>query len=437
MTRFAGLLVPTLMVLAAAGPLSAAGLKEIYELAADRDVQLRSAESEYRAAAEARPQARAPLLPQIEATASHSRSDTDVKGDKDYAYDTDSMAVTLSQTLFNARQFSALGVADSRVAAAEARRDAARQELIVRVARTYFDVIAAEEVLEFARAEKEAVGRQLEQTEKRFEVGLVAITDVLEARARHDLALAQEIAAENQLDLAREALAVVIGEMPPRVLRKLAADPPLSAPDPVDPDYWAQTALERNLTLRAATHAAEAASQNVKVQRSGHLPTLSLSANVSSTDVGNAPSGSRETDDRQLLVQLRVPIFSGGLTSSLAREAWENAAAAREDLEFVRRDVVRSTRGAYLSVLSGASRVRALEQALASTRAAAEAAEVGYEVGTRTIVDVLLALREVYRASSDLAQTRYDLVVEQLRLRQAAGTLGEDDIMMVDGWLQP
>lgn len=446
MYKFLRFLIPGLFLLAIQ-PLSAAGLKEVYDLARDRDAQLRAAEAAYRAATEARPQARAPLLPQISASANRSRNDTDIKaGGTTTSYDNDTTTteLTLSQTLFNAQQFAALNVADSEVAAAEAVRDAARQELILRVALTYFDVITAAEALDFAKAEKEAVARQLEQTEKRFEVGLVAITDVLEARARHDLAIAQEIAATNQLDLARESLAVVIGEQPPDSLARLSAETDIPLPEPADPGHWVETALDRNLVLRAAEHVAEAAAKGVGVQRAGHLPTLSLIAGASHSednrgadfDVTGAFFGAGDRDDRRIMLQLELPIFSGGVTSSRTREAYENSVAARENLEFTRRDVIRNTRGAFLSVQAGASRVRALEQALASNRAAAEAAEIGYEVGTRTIVDVLLALREVYRASSDLAAARYDLVVEQLRLRQAAGTLGEDDVVTVDGWLR-
>ena len=433
-----GFLISSLVLLAA-GPSSAAGLKDIYDLARSRDAQLRAAEATYRAAVEAKPQARAPLLPQVSASVSRARNDTDVDSGgttSGYDYDTTRAAITLSQTLFNAPQFAAVGAADSEVAAAEAVRDAARQDLIVRVARAYFDVIAAAEVHDFARAEKAAVARQLEQTEKRFEVGLVAITDVLEARARHDLAVAQEIAAANRVDLARESLAVMIGEPPPPTLAKLPADTAIPAPEPADPEYWVATALDRNLSLRAAAFAAEAAGKGVDVQRAGHLPTVSLLASLSYSDDDGGPSGAREVDDRAIMLQFNLPLFSGGATSSRTRAALENAVVARENLEATRREVARNTRGAFLSAQAGASRVRALEQALVSNRAAAEGAEVGYEVGTRTIVDVLLALREVYRAASDLASARYDLVVDRLRLRQAAGTLGEEDVITVDGWLR-
>ncbi|WP_018954086.1 TolC family outer membrane protein [Thioalkalivibrio sulfidiphilus] len=416
----------------------AADLWTIYQTALQHDAELRAAEADYRAALEARPQARSVLLPQIDAGASQAHTRTEPSGFPNTSYDTTRFDITLNQSVYDHRNYVALRQADLSIAQATAFRDAARQALILRVAEAYFDVLAAQDNLSFAEAEKEAIGRQLEQAERRFEVGLIAITDVKESQAQFDIAVAQEIAARNQLDIAREQLAVVTGQYY-EALASLSDRLPLTTPEPADMNRWVESAIDRNLGLTARRFATEAAAEEIKRQRAGHYPTVGLQASYADIDNSGAPTANSQLLDRtdaQIALQLRVPIYSGGRTSSLTRESRERFDSAREQLELTQRLTVQQTRSAYLSVVAGISRVQALNQALASTQAAAEAAEAGFEVGTRTAVDVLLALREVFRAQRDYAQARYEFVVNTLRLKQAAGTLDEQDIQAINAWLE-
>ncbi|MCG5515127.1 MULTISPECIES: TolC family outer membrane protein [unclassified Ectothiorhodospira] len=429
----------------AAAPLYATDLLEVYRTAQERDAELRTAEAEFRAALEARPQARSALLPQIEGTLGYAYTDSDQKGRPSFDYQTRTFELSLNQTLYDHTNYVALRQADLGVAQATAVRDAARQELILRVAEAYFGVLSAKDNLSFAEAEKEAIGRQLEQADQRFEVGLIAITDVKEAQAQFDLAVAEEIAAQNRLDQAQEDLAVITGQFYEN-LPELSDRMPLVLPDPADRNQWVETAREANLNLVAQRLSTEVAAQDIKRQRSGHYPTLGLSASYNDQafndlpDFGGQTSGTTsqqflDRQDTQVGVQLRVPIYTGGRVSSLTREARENFDAAREQQELAERQTVQQTRSAFLSVNAGISRVRALEQALESTRASFEAAEAGFEVGTRTAVDVLLELRQVFRAERDFAEARYDYLLNTLRLKQAAGTLSQEDLISVNTWL--
>ncbi|SEK44976.1 TolC family outer membrane protein [Ectothiorhodospira marina] len=447
MIRFRKPLLASLFVslTTAAAPLYATDLLEVYRTAQERDAELRTAEAEFRAALEARPQARSALLPQIEGTLGYAYTDSDQEGRPSFDYQTRTFELSLNQTLYDHTNYVALRQADLGVAQATAVRDAARQELILRVAEAYFGVLSAKDNLSFAEAEKEAIGRQLEQADQRFEVGLIAITDVKEAQAQFDLAVAEEIAAQNRLDQAQEDLAVITGQFYEN-LPELSDRMPLVLPDPADKSQWVETAREANLNLVAQRLSTEVAAQDIKRQRSGHYPTLGLSASYNDQafndlpDFGGQTSGATsqqflDRQDAQVGVQLRVPIYTGGRVSSLTREARENFDAAREQQELAERQTVQQTRSAFLSVNAGISRVRALEQALESTRASFEAAEAGFEVGTRTAVDVLLELRQVFRAERDFAEARYDYLLNTLRLKQAAGTLSQEDLISVNTWL--
>ena len=425
----------------AAAPLYAADLLEVYRTAQERDAEVRAAEAEFRAALQARPQARSVLLPQIEGTLGYAYTDRDVDGGDSLDFQTRSFELSLNQTIYDHANYVALRQADLGIAQATAVRDAARQELILRVAEAYFGVLSAKDNLSFAEAEKEAIGRQLEQADRRFEVGLIAITDVKEAQAQFDLSVAEEIAAQNRLDQAREDLAVITGQYY-ESMSELSDRMPLVIPDPVDKNQWVETAREANLNLVAQRLGTEVAAQEIRRQRSGHYPTLGLSASYTDQEFNDLPDlgpqqGQQFLDrrDTQIGVQLRVPIYTGGRVSSLTREARENFDASREQQELAERRTVQQTRSAFLSVNAGISRVRALEQALESTRASFEAAEAGFEVGTRTAVDVLLELRQVFRAERDFSEARYDYLLNTLRLKQAAGTLTQEDLVSVNTWL--
>ncbi len=422
-----------------AGAADPESLAATYRLAHDADPVFRAAAAAHRAALEARPQALAGLLPTIGLKGDYSRNRYDNRnpqqGKANPTYSTNqSYSLALSQPLFHWDRWVQLRQADSRIRQAEARFSAAEQDLILRVAQRYFDVLAAQDNLDFARAEKTAIARQREQAQQRFDVGLIAITDVREARARYDLAVTQEIQAQDRLDSAREALREIIGRMP-EALVPLQGSVPLVRPDPADVDAWVRAAMKGNLALRAAQAALDSARQEVKRQRAGHYPTLDLTASYSYLDNNFGGVFPLERNDASIGVELNLPLFTGGLTSSRVREALAKYQQALEELQRQRRAVVRQTRDAYRGVNTQIRQVKALEQALKSTETALEAAKAGFDVGTRTIVDVLDAQREWHRSRRDLARARYDYILNSLRLKQAAGTLAPADIERVSHWL--
>lgn len=433
------------LILCMAPLAQAEDLIEVYEIAAQNDPQIRAAEAAYQAAREATPQARASLLPQINASYQLNEQDqtisdadnTALNGNNDSS--SDGWTLRLDQSIYNHQYWVALSQASDTVAQAEAELAAARQALFTRVAEAYFAVLAAEDTLRFAQAEKEAIARQLEQTERRFEVGLIAITDVKESQAQYDLAVAAEIDAINVLDNARESLQVLTGRYLDN-LAPLGENLPLASPDPMDLQAWEERAMEQNLSLRAARFATERARREIQRQRAGHYPTFDLVASYSEFDNSSTRIGGVTSDftseDTAIGVQANLPIFSGGRTSSLTSQARSLFQQAQEELELTRRETARLTRASYLNVMSDISRVKALEQALISTRTAAEATQAGFEVGTRTSVDVLLALRETYRAERDYASARYTYIQNTLRLKQAAGMLAREDLEAVNNWLR-
>jgi len=417
-------------------------LLDIYRLAEKNDPQFKAAQATRLAALEAKPQSRALLLPDISLSASTTRDREDIQSSSSAIFSTETTystntgySLTLSQPLFNAEYFIQLRQADARVGQADAELAAAQQELITRVAERYFDILAAVDNLEFARAEKSAVERQLEQTKQRFEVGLIAITDVHEAQAAYDLAIAEEIDAENQLSSSQEALRELTGQHH-KSLAYLTDKIQLISPDPANIDKWSDTALNQNFTLLAAEFAAKAAQDEIKLQRSGHLPTLDVNASHGLTDISGGSFGARETEDSAIGIRLNVPLYSGGGTNSRVREAMQLFEQAKENLEQQRRSTLRQSRDAYLSTTAAINRVKALNQAVISAQSALDATEAGLEVGTRTTVDVLNSRRELFRAQQNHARSRYDYILNTLRLKQAAGILSAADLEQINNWVE-
>ncbi|WP_373025090.1 TolC family outer membrane protein [Thioalkalivibrio sp.] len=442
MNRLPSLLAAAGLALVISAPATASSLMEVYERAAAEDAELRSAEAEYRSVLENRPIARSALLPQISGQAEAGafyRDDRNQPGSLDGRQT--SFGVNLSQSIYDRRNYIDLAQVDLEIARAEAELDAARQDLILRVAEAYFDVLVAQETLAFREAEVEAIERQLEQTERRFDVGLVARTDVSEAQAQRDIAEAERIAAENQLDLTREQLAVITNSYWDE-LDILSDEAELTPPDPADPQAWVDIALANNLELAAQRLSTETAREQIQRQRAEGLPRINLNASVNENRYHglDIPPGSGgaffEGTEAQVGLQLEIPFYTGGRVSALTRQAREDFQAAQEGQSLVERRTTQDTRSAYLSVMSNNSRVRALEQALASTQSAFDAAEAGFEVGTRTQVDVLLALREVFRAERDYAEARYGFLGESLRLQRAAGRLSVADLESIDDLLE-
>ena len=304
--------------------------------------------------------------------------------------------------------------------------------MILRVATAYFDVLRAQADLEFSQSEREAIGRQLEQAERRFDVGLVPITDVRSAQAQSDLALAAEIDASNQVSTAREALRLVSG-VDTDFLTPLADDLPLISPEPADINAWEGMAKEQNLELISAQLAAESSATQIAIERADRYPTLSLEGSVASTQTDQVSRTDGEFADISL--QLALPLYSGGQVSASIAQAKAQSLASEQQLVLQERTTVQQTRDAYRGVEASVSRVRALNQALLSTQQSAEAIEAGFRAGTRTSVDVLEALRDTFSALSDFSGARYDYLINTLNLKAASGILTENDLFAINRFL--
>lgn len=439
-----------------------ANLIEVYQRALQSDPQIREAEALRLATLESKPQALAGLLPQVTATGARTQRDTEVVSrsliipasgaplPRTTNIDTDAYVsqylLQLTQPLFRWDRWVALRRADAEVAQAEADFRAAEQNLVFRVSQRYFNVLAAKDTLDATEGALEAVSRQLEQSNQRFEVGLIAITDVQESRAAADQATAAVIAAKRTLATNQELLRELTGEM----FRDLAGpgdDMPLNTPSPASEDQWVAAAMEQNLALVSARLAADIAKEDVSAARTSHYPTLDLVVSRQNTDQTasqittiesistTSPADNDNTQD-SIALQVTVPIYSGGAVSSRVREQVYRHRASRERLERTARETERAARDAYLGVNSEISRVQALRQAVASSQTALEASEAGLEVGTRTTVDVLDARRRLLEAQTNYARSKYDYIINIIQLKQAAGTLSRDDLNEINSWLR-
>lgn len=421
-------------------------LLAIYDQAAVSDPVLGAAKAALEAAEELKPQARSFLLPNIQFDALTAKNilRTDVPdaggGMTPFAggkreFNSNSVTVQAVQPLFNWQVIAGLGQADALLRQAQNQYGFAEQELMLRTSQRYFEVLAALDNLEFSVAEKTAIGRQLEQARQRFEVGLIAITDIHEAQARYDLTVAQEIQSRNRLLSALEALSEVTGTVPEGV-STLRPEVALVAPQPADMESWVSTALSSNPLVAAASEGRQAAEKEIERQRAGHFPTLNATATyINGSDNDGRFGTGLDVEDTIYGLQMNLPIFQGGLVRSRVREAQARLREATERLDQQRRGTTRQTREAFLGMDAAISRVSALRAAVVSNTSALEATELGYRVGTRTSVDVLDAQRALYGARRDLSGARYDFVINLLALRQAAGTLSVEALAEVNGWL--
>lgn len=431
----------------ASGSLTAHGedLLEVYNLGLQNDPQYAAAREVYNGAREAKPQAIAALLPQLSATGSTGSGRTDFKGGvnnqtstqfiSSAKYDTYSWSVDLTQTIFRLDRFLQLGRADASIAQALANFNFAGQDLIMRVTKAYFDLLGAQDSLEFAKAQKTAIGKQLEQAKLQFDVGTMPITDVKEAQASYDLATADEITADNAVDVSRETLRAIVGKDIQGVA-PLTDKLKLLPPDPTDPDKWVATAEATNQQLLATRFQTDASRRDVAIARAGHLPTVDLEAASDHSNANQGAFGPRRSTDETYQFTAKIPIFSGGLTMSRTRQAVDTFHQAQDVQESRRRETIRMTRASYLKVMAGISRVNALAQAVESNASSSESTQAGFEVGTRNSVDVVNALRDTYRAKRDFARARYDYIVDSLSLKQAAGTLAGTDVEAMNAWLR-
>lgn len=448
---------------------TAATLLEIYQQALQSDPRIHEAEARRLAALEAKPQARGVLLPQVGFTAGWTKTEGDgtrtspqlgqnpVTGEDVVAFipfdsrskdETTDWDFTLRQTIFRWDQIVGLRQADKIVAKAEADREAAQQDLIVRVTEAYFNVLGAEDRLLAIHADRQAIARQLEQAKQRFEVGLIAITDVQESQAAYDQSVADEIAAKRSLATARYLLTEITGSFV-RELSAPAENLPLRNPDPAGEQAWLDIAMSQNLALVSSRLSERLAKDEISFRRNGHYPTIDLVARTSATDsrtdidtgiqIGGQPVGFLPADSDfssdSIGIQFNFPIFAGGSVSSRVKEAVYLHRAAREQLQRVTRETDRQTRDSYLGVLAEISRVQALEQAVASARTALDATQAGFDVGTRTIVDVLQSQFNLYRSITNYYQARYDYLLNVMRLKQAAGTLQVQDLETLEPYL--
>lgn len=443
-----------------AGPAAPKDLVGVFEDALKNDPVIRQADANRLAARESRPQAWAALLPQLNGTATVTRDHND--GSQPFFFgngivpdtvgvntNTTTWGLNLRQNVFSWSNWMTLKAASSQVAQAEATYQAAEQQLILRVAQAYFNVLTADDTLEADQAALEAISRQLDQATTRFDVGLIAITDVEDAKAARDTAAATVIADKRTLATSEDQLQEITGQKYDR-LAKPGADMPLLNPEPADESRWVSISLEQNPTLLSSRLGADIARDNVRVAVGGHLPTLDIVAGRSfqsqtlSETLGAIPSEGFPAqslaydtyfNDRQIGLQLTVPLFAGGLTQSKVRQAQYLWIAAKEGVVQSSRATERQARDAYLGVISGISRVQALRQALASNQTALKATEAGYEVGTRTSVDLLNARKNLVQAQTNYAVARYDYILSVLTLRLAAGTLDRPELVSLNNWL--
>ncbi len=420
-------------------------LKEALERAEQYDATLRAALADYMAAEELYPQSRANLLPDLQANAFTSRSDIEIKRPNDTTstdFDSDGYNLALNQVVFNKSLWDAMEQSEALVAQAAASYEVAKQDLIIRTAQAYFNVLGAQDNVAFTKAEKEAIGRQLEQSQERFNVGLIAITDVRESQASYDNAVANEIVARNTLRNNIEALRVIIGD-PIGDLVPLAEKFPLLLPEPNDINQWQNMALEGNLNLKASRYALTAAKENYESSRAGHYPTVNFSAShdfdTSDNSVIGAITGtpdSRDTTSNDLRLTLSLPIYQGGGTTSRTRQANAEVWSAQAQVDQAIRTTIQQLRDAYLGVEASVSSVQAFYQALISAKTSVEATEAGFEAGTRTSVDVLLVQGRQYEAERNYARSRYDYLLVLLQLQRAAGSLTREDVWKINEWLE-
>jgi outer membrane protein len=456
-------LLPSALLLTPAR-LPAADLAEAMQAAMLSDPRLREAEANLLAAREAQPQAWSALKPQINGSWSEQlygqRDSTNVftavniddNGDTNLVILGQSQSdrinlnrfwqIELRQTLFRWDQFLGLNQAAKTILRAEADYRFAEQDLFQRVATRYFDVLGAQADLDAVTANKEAVARQLEQAETRFEVGLIAVTDVREAQAAYDVAVADEIAAKRALGTAKELLREITGEYYEVLLSP--GELPLIPPDPIDDNAWVDRALDGNLQVVSARVGVDIAQMDIRNRRAQHYPTLDLVGQYqdSTTDLSRDQAGvdpellplpvESASEDTRISLQLSVPIYSGGFRGSRVKEAVYLERAAKERLERVVRETERATRDSYAGVISEIARVGALEKALESSRTALQATEAGFEVGTRTTVDVLNARQVLARAQTNYERSRYVYVLNVINLKLASGQLTVDDLELIN-----
>lgn len=441
--------------------LQADSLRDIYELALKNDAQIKAEEAVYLARRETENLARSALLPQVAASYSyqHADGDTDAFGpvfgeegiivDSTFTNsntDTDGYSISLNQALFDLSAWFSFQSGKEITKEAEATFASNQQNLIVRVVEAYLLVLRAQDNLAASQAQERAFERQLEQTQQRFEVGLIAITDVYEAQAARDLSQVNRIVDENNVSVALERLSILTGQ-PQSNLNVLVEDFKILPPDPIDRAAWVDFSLANNFELQAARYREEASRQNAKSFRMEHVPKVTGGYEYSNYDVSGSIDAEPLNDltsppdsnleEHMWQVQLSVPLFSGGAISANRRKSAQEYNASREELINLTRNTVTSTRSLHMTVLSDVSRIAARKQSIISSKSSLDATQAGYEVGTRNVVDVLNAQNILFQAERDYANSRYDYVLNLMRLKERAGLLSPEDVLRLDSFLVP
>lgn len=436
-----------------AGVNAETGLWEVYQQALRNDPTILASEMTLKATEERVDQSFSGLLPTLSATYSLSREqnervafDFDSNTSTLLQYDTESesdgetLNVNLSQVIYNHQTWLGLDISKKRALKAGVDHEVQKQSLIIRVSEAYFNILGAQDKVDFSSAEMNAIKQELEQTNQKFEVGLIAITDVHEAQARYDQAVADNIVAQNELDNALESLREITNEYYEK-LQPLKPKFELRLPEPANVDKWLTEAEKNNLNFNASKIEKDIARETIKLNFAGHYPSLDLSGTFTDSEnetttlkpdplPGDSRTRTVPSERTNLSLTLSVPIYSGGNTQSKVREAQSLFQQAVHNMEKSYRSAIRETKSAYLGIQASISAVKALEQSTVSSQAALEATQAGFEVGTRTIVDVLNATRTVFSAKQNLARAKYNYILNTLRLKQAAGTLSEQDLRL-------
>ena len=418
---------------------AAENLVDVFQSALVNDPQLLAEAAAQRAVGELDSQATARFLPQLSLSANNGKvkrqsSAQTFGGDREY--NNHGYTLSLTQPLYRQENYIQSNQADIAIEQAAASYQIAEQALILRVAERYFDFLSRQDEVKFSESEKEANAKQLEQVQQRFNLGLATITDLSESQAGYDLANADVITAENELANSRERLLETSG-LYLEGLIPLASETPLVRPVPEESEEWIAVALVQNPNLRVVQKSKEDAQQVIALEKSGHYPSLDIVGEKNYTSQSDSSfGGSSKVHQESVSIRFNLPIFEGGGVSSRVRQASHRLDEAMQNEEAQRRAVVRQSREAYNGVMSGISRVKALKQALVSGQKALESTEAGYEVGTRTTVDVLNVRRDLFRAKRDYANARYEYILSSLRLKQAAGTLSQNDLAQINTWLE-
>jgi len=417
-------------------------LLQVYKEALAYDAQYASARASLAAGQEKTAQGRSGLLPTLGVTGSYTRGGTNVVQtspglDRRVDSSSNGYTISLSQPLIRWANWEQYQGGKLSTALSEAQFAQAQQDLMVRVAQAYFDVLNAQDALASVQAQKVAINEQLAAAKRNFEVGTATVTDTHEAQARYDLAVAQELAAQSDLEIKRTALQLIIGN-PVGELAVLRSEVKLNAPEPLAIDSWVNSAQTQNYAVIGQQLALEIARREIKKNRASHFPTVDLVASRIHGNQGATPlSSSMQSTTDAVGVQWTIPIFAGFGITSKVRESIALEEKARADLEASRRGAAQNARQFFLSVNSGLAQVKALEAAEVSNFSALESNRLGYQVGVRINIDVLNAQQQLYSTQTSLAKARYDTIVNGLRLKSVAGTLKEDDLVQVNALLKP